>query len=221
MNTSNFSDFYCSLEHTKNVWTPVYIFPVAQLLIRVSQCTEVFGKNTIDLNWFTAPMVYNGRTSSLVVSGTPITRPCGVLKPADGGPAHFAPSQRLDFELEMGFFLSKPLPRGQRVRIDEAAEHIFGFVLLNDWSARDIQVFEMPPLGPFHSKGFGTSISPWIVTREALELAYSPRATPQEPTPMPHLNWKDASRATFDIELSVSLIRMLIQQSLAAPLCHY
>jgi fumarylacetoacetase len=143
------------------------------------------------------------------------------LKPADGGPACFAPSLRLDFELEMGFFLSKPLSRGQRVRIDEVAEHIFGFVLLNDWSARDIQVFEMPPLGPFHSKGFGTSISPWIVTTEALELAYSPRATQQEPTPMPHLKWKDASRATFDIELSVSLIRTLIQQSLAEALGHY
>ncbi|KAH8801424.1 hypothetical protein F5884DRAFT_684965 [Xylogone sp. PMI_703] len=186
MKTSNFSDFYCSLEHTIN-------------------CTEIFGAKSINPNWFAAPMVYNGRTSSLVVSGTPITRPCGVVQ-HESAP-RFQPSQTLDFELEMGVFLSKPLPRGKRVKIDEAADYIFGFVMLNDWSSRDIQSFEMPPLGPFHGKGFGTSISPWIVTMEALEQVACPRATVQEPKPLPHLNWKNEFNATFDIDVSVKIIR--------------
>lgn len=157
-------------------------------------------------------MVYNGRTSSLVVSETPIVRPCGVINPGDGQPAYFGPSKQLDFELEMGVFLSRPLPRGQRVRINEAKDFIFGFVILNDWSSRDLQVFEMPPLGPFHGKGFGTSISPWIITLDALEAAESPRATLQQPLPLPHLNWKDDARATFNIDLSVKLRRKFLNQ---------
>ncbi|KFY83116.1 hypothetical protein V498_08291 [Pseudogymnoascus sp. VKM F-4517 (FW-2822)] len=187
MKTTNFSDFYCSLEHTRN-------------------CTEIFNLKSINPNWFIAPSVYNGRTSSLVISGTPITRPYGVIQPPSAS-AYFGPTHALDFELEMGVFLSKPVARGLRVNINDAADHIFGFVMLNDWSSRDIQVFEMSPLGPFHSKGSGTSISPWIVTPEALEAVMGPRESIQEPRPLPHLDWKDDERATFDIEVSVKIIR--------------
>jgi fumarylacetoacetase len=108
----------------------------------------------------------------------------------------------------MGVFLSKPLPRGERLAPTEAKEHIFGFVLLNDWSSRNIQVFEMPPLGPFHGKGFGTSISPWIITMEALELVESGQRDIQDPAPLSHLAWNgDKRQATFDIEVSVKVIR--------------
>lgn len=153
-------------------------------------------------------MVYNGRTSSLVISGTPITRPCGIVQTSDpSSPYQFLPTTKLDFELEMGVFLSKALTRGARLTPAEAREHCFGFVLLNDWSSRDIQVFEMPPLGPFHGKGFGTTISPWIITMEALELVESGRRDIQTPAPLPHLAWKgNEKQATFDIEVSVKVV---------------
>jgi fumarylacetoacetase len=156
-------------------------------------------------------MVYNGRTSSLVISDTPITRPCGIIQINDPiSPYEFRPTAKLDFELEMGVFLCKPLHRGQRLGTADAKDHIFGFVLLNDWSSRDIQVFEMPPLGPFHGKGFGTSISPWIITMEALELAESGRRDIQQPNPLPHLAWKGHElEATFDVEVSVKIVRKL------------
>lgn len=108
----------------------------------------------------------------------------------------------------MGVFLAKPVRFGERARMIDVKDHIFGFVLLNDWSSRDMQRFEMAPLGPFHGKGFGTSISPWIVTLEALENAQSARAEPQEPRPLPHLSWNgDHAKETFDVELSVVIIR--------------
>ncbi|OHE90787.1 fumarylacetoacetase [Colletotrichum orchidophilum] len=191
MDTRNFSDFYCSLEHTKN-------------------CTAIFGNNQISPSWFTIPSVYNGRTSSLVVSGTPITRPLGVFPASNDGsvtaPA-FQPETHLDFELEMGIFLSKSVPRGRRLQIQDAKESIFGLVLLNDWSSRNTQFFEMAPLGPFHAKGSATSISPWIVPVEALEAVACPRHAPQEPAPLPHLKAPSDEKATFNIETSVKLIR--------------
>ncbi|KAH8432402.1 uncharacterized protein LDX57_010041 [Aspergillus melleus] len=122
-----------------------------------SQCSEVIGLE-VNPNWYCIPSCYNGRTSSLRISGEPIRRPWGVIQPSEpGSSAAWAPSRRLDFELEMGIYVSKPLPPGQILDIRQARDHIFGFVLLNDWSARDIQGFEMSPLGPFHSKGFGTT----------------------------------------------------------------
>lgn len=153
------------------------------------------------------PSVYNGRTSSLTVSGTPFHRPCGVYPdPQNPQAVSFQPESHMDFELEMGVWLSNPVPRGQRLNIAHARDHIFGLTLLNDWSARDIQGFEMPPLGPFHSKGSATSVSPWIVPIEALELAQCERKTKQEPSPPPHLTWRDEASATFDIDLSVKLL---------------
>lgn len=118
------------------------------------------------------PTAYNGRASSVVVSGTPIHRPKGMVRSPDDGSFRFNACQKMDYELEMGFFVSKPVLFGHRIKTaDDAREHIFGFVLLNDWSARDIQFAEMHPLGPFNGKGSGTSISPWIVTLDALEGA--------------------------------------------------
>ncbi|KAF3762631.1 hypothetical protein M406DRAFT_263748 [Cryphonectria parasitica EP155] len=184
MDTRNFSDFYCSLEHTKN-------------------------DGVISPNWFNAPMVYNGRTSSLVVSGTPVHRPYGIFPHprAEKRQPMFQPETHMDFELEMGVFLSEGLSRGQRLRIGESSDKVFGFVLLNDWSARQIQLFEMAPLGPFHSKGSATSISPWIVTVEALEASICARHADQEVEPLPHLRYPHEARATFDIELSAKIIR--------------
>ena len=107
----------------------------------------------------------------------------------------------------MGVFLSKPLPAGHILDIQNARAHIFGLVILNDWSARDIQGFEMAPLGPFHSKGSGTSISPWIVTLEALDQVACPVQIPQSPAPLPHLAWKgEKDKATFDIQLEARIL---------------
>lgn len=175
------------------------------------QCTAIFSPNPISPNWFTIPSVYNGRTSSLVISGTPITRPLGVF-PSTGANGQkeapqFQPETWLDFELEMGIILGKPVPRGQRPRIEDARDSIFGLVLLNDWSSRNIQFFEMPPLGPFHAKGSATSISPWIIPLEALDAVACPRHTAQEPAPLPHLTLTDEARATFNVEVSVKLLR--------------
>lgn len=109
----------------------------------------------------------------------------------------------------MGVFLSKPLPAGHILDIQNVRDHIFGFVVLNDWSARDIQGFEMAPLGPFHSKGSGTSVSPWIVTLEALDQVACPVKIPQSPAPLPHLVWKgEEDKATFDIRLEARILSM-------------
>lgn len=113
----------------------------------------------------------------------------------------------MDYELEMGVWLSKPVTKGQRLKIANAQDHIFGMTLLNDWSARQIQGFEMPPLGPFHSKGSCTSVSSWIVPIEALEAVRCERKTKQDPAPPPHLTWQEDDKATFDIDLSVTLLR--------------
>ena len=184
-------------------------------------------------SWWYTPTAYNGRVSSIVPSPSPIRRPKGVYNKGDENETPmYGPSQAVDFELEMGFFVSKPVPHGQTMEIADAPDHIFGFVLLNDWSARDIQLFEMNPLGPFNSKGrrnlfcffsaaafliqsigFGTSISPWIVSVDALERFQCPPQTPQNPPPLAHLCWENINTATFDIQLSVSLLRKLYIKS--------
>ncbi|KAJ5786287.1 uncharacterized protein N7503_011499 [Penicillium pulvis] len=170
-----------------------------------SKCSEIFGLPGSP-NWHVIPSVYNGRTSSLNVSTT-LTRPHGVIKDEAGG-LSFTPTKKLDFELEMGVFISHPLKPGQILDIQAVKDHIFGFVILNDWSARDIQGFEMAPLGPFHSKGFSTTISPWIITMDALESVQSPVMVHQDPAPLPHLAWKgNENEATFDIDLSARIIR--------------
>lgn len=171
------------------------------------KCTEVMKLKKMSSNWFSIPSVYNGRTSSLAVSGTPITRPYGMYPDPQTGAISFQPESKLDFELEIGVWLSTPVLRGQRLDIANAKEHIFGFTLLNDWSSRQIQSFEMAPLGCFHSKGSLTSVSSWIVPIEALEPFKCERTIQQDPRPVAHLMPRDDAALTYDIDLSVTLLR--------------
>jgi len=180
-----FTDFYSSKEHATNVGT-------------------MFRDKTNPLlpNWLHIPIGYNGRASTVVVSGTPIRRPRGQLKPPAAELPTFGPCKRLDFELEMGVVIGQASAMGEMLTEQQADEMIFGFTLLNDWSARDIQQWEYVPLGPFQAKAFGTSISPWIVTREALE-PFRVHGPAQDPVPLPYLQQKAANN--YDMQLAVDL----------------
>lgn len=162
---------------------------------------------SIPPNFWHSPLAYNGRTSSIIPSGTDVPRPKGIYRNAKGE-AELQPSAKLDYEFEMGVIISKPLPWGLTITADEAwEEHIFGYVLLNDWSARDIQAYESIPLGPFNGKSFATSISPWVVLYEALEWS---KASPHGQSPgvvLPHLQHKDLEGTTHDIEMVCHLAR--------------
>ncbi|UWR29712.1 fumarylacetoacetase [Sulfitobacter sp. W002] len=185
MMVSEYTDFYAGKHHATNVGT---MFRGAE--------------NALPPNWLHIPIGYNGRASTVVVSGTEITRPNGQLKAPDADAPHFGPCQRLDIELEMGAIVGTSTEMGQPVSIDEADEMIFGYVLLNDWSARDIQAWEYQPLGPFQAKAFATSISPWIVTRDALEPFRT--STPErEKDLLPYLH--EEKPGLYDIDLSVLL----------------
>ncbi|KAI6814655.1 hypothetical protein KC332_g11746 [Hortaea werneckii] len=189
MKMGGFSDFYTSLEHCQN-------------------CSGEMTSAAIAKNWWYAPSVYNSRVSSVLPSPHDIPRPKNVYfsNGVDSEPT-YGPTQKMDFELEMGYFVSKPVPYGEAMPIADAKEHVFGFVMLNDWSARDHQLFEMRPLGPFHSKGFGTSISNWVVPMEALEEFSCPPNTKQDPAPFPHLTWPGQGDAALDIKLRIRLNR--------------
>ena len=152
------------------------------------------------------PIGYHGRASSIVVSGTPVRRPSGQLKSADSESPAFGPTKRLDYEAELGFVVGPGNPLGKPIPIGKAREHIFGVVLLNDWSARDIQAWEYQPLGPFLGKSFATTVSPWIVTLEALE-PYRVAAFKRpdgDPSPLPYLQ-EDPAEATYAIEVEMRL----------------
>lgn len=182
-----FTDFYSSKEHATNVGT-MFRDP----------------SNALLPNWTEMPVGYNGRASTVIVSGTDVIRPSGQLKPnADDRPI-FSPCKRLDFELETAFVVGKGNNIGQPIAVDDAIDHIFGMVLLNDWSARDIQKWEYVPLGPFNAKTFASEVSPWIVTMEALTPFKMPCPT-QEPKPLAYLNEKDSNNS-YDIHLSVALL---------------
>jgi fumarylacetoacetase len=152
------------------------------------------------------PIGYHGRASSIVVSGTPVARPSGQIKP--GERPELAPSRRLDYEAELGFVIGPGNALGKPVGIEKALDHVFGVVLLNDWSARDIQAWEYQPLGPFLAKSFATTISPWIVTLEALEPYRCP-AFPreaQDPRPLDYLSGEEnEKRGGLDITLEMHL----------------
>lgn len=181
---SEFTDFYAGRHHATNVGT---MFRGAE--------------NALPPNWLHMPIGYNGRASTVVVSGTDIRRPNGQIKGPDEDPS-FGASQRLDFELELGAVVGTSTEMGQPLTVAEADKMIFGYVLLNDWSARDIQAWEYQPLGPFQAKAFATSISPWIVSRHALELFRAP--TPdREHALLPYL--QEPGPMIYDIELSVIL----------------
>jgi len=148
------------------------------------------------------PVAYPGRAISIVVSGTDLRRPCGQTKADDAPGPTFGPSRNVDFELEMGFFIGPGNELGRPIPIAEAREHIFGMVLVNDWSARDIQKWEYVPLGPFLAKNFGTSISPWVVTLDALE-PFRIAGAVQDPPPLPYL--QTTGPQAYDIQLEVHL----------------
>jgi fumarylacetoacetase len=182
----DYTDFYSSRAHATHVGS----------MFRDPQ-------NALLPNWLHLPVAYHGRAGSIVVSGTPVRRPHGQQRPAAPGEApRFGPTQQLDFELELGWLIGTGNGLGERISADHAAEHLFGCVLVNDWSARDIQAWEYQPLGPFLSKNFATSISPWVVTLEALAPFRVPGPV-QDPPPLPYLHHRDAWH--FNIELEVSL----------------
>jgi fumarylacetoacetase len=182
---SEYTDFYAGRNHAFNVGT-MFRGP----------------ENALPPNWLHIPIGYNGRASSVVVSGTPVRRPWGQLKGPDDAAPRFAPSARFDIELEMGAVVGQPSTHGQPVTVAEADEMIFGYVLLNDWSARDIQAWEYQPLGPFQAKATATTISPWIVMKAALEPFRT--ATPARETPLlPHL--VEPGPMLYEVALEVGL----------------
>jgi fumarylacetoacetase len=181
-----YSDFYASIDHARNVGA---LFRPDQPLLP---------------NYQWVPIGYHGRSSSIGVSGTSVRRPHGQLKPAGAAIPAFHPCQKLDYELELGAFVGPGNPPGKRIPLAQAAGHLFGVVLLNDWSARDIQQWESQPLGPFLAKNFATSLSPWIVTMEALAPFRVPAylRPAGDPAPLPYLS--DAGdQATGGLNLTV------------------
>lgn len=179
----NYTDFYSSEEHATNVGS-MFRDP----------------KNALLPNWKHLPVGYHGRASSIVVSGTPIIRPKGQVKPADALLPEFTPTRKLDFELETAFITCSDTSMGESIPVAEAEQHIVGMVLFNDWSARDIQQWEYVPLGPFLAKNFASTISPWIVTLDALE-PFRTTGPAQDPPVLPYLASK--GKGNFDIQLEV------------------
>ncbi|MBO6577163.1 MAG: fumarylacetoacetase [Rhodothermales bacterium] len=180
----DYTDFYSSRQHATNVGT-MFRDP----------------DNALLPNWLHLPVGYHGRASSVVVSGTPVRRPVGQTKPGDGPPV-FGPSRLLDFELEVGFFTGPGNPLGSPIDISTAREHIFGIVLVNDWSARDIQKWEYVPLGPFLAKSFATTISPWVVPMDALE-PFLVEPEPQDPEPLAYLRNDPLGLVNVDLEVAI------------------
>lgn len=181
----DYTDFYSSIEHATNVGK-MFRDP----------------ENALLPNWKHIPVGYHGRASSIILSGEPIHRPKGQTLPKDSKTPVFGPSQRLDFELEMGFICGKTTELGDSISTEEAEDAIFGLVLFNDWSARDIQKWEYVPLGPFLAKNFASSISPWIVTLEALE-PFRAQGPVQEPKVLPYLEYQ--GQKNYDVNLEVAI----------------
>ena len=181
----NYTDFYSSREHATNVG----------IMLRGPD-------HALMPNWLHLPVAYHGRASSIVVSGTDVVRPHGQTKADDADAPTFGPSRSLDFELELGLLIGPGNTLGTSITTANAAEHVFGMVLVNDWSARDIQKWEYQPLGPFLAKNFATSISPWVVTLDALE-PFRVAGPKQEPEPLPYLRCDGAW--SYDIQLEVLL----------------
>jgi fumarylacetoacetase len=199
----NFTDFFASIFHATN----------AGRAFRPD--------NPLLPNYKYVPVAYHSRASSVRVSGTPVRRPRGQRKGANETAPSFVPSRNLDFELELGFYVGTPSALGEPVPIGKAGEHVFGFCLLNDWSARDIQAWEYQPLGPFLAKNFSTTVSPWVVTAEALApFRTTAFARPAgDPAPLPHLD--DAGDRTgggYDITMEAYLATEKMRREGAAPL---
>ena len=186
----DYSDFYAGIHHATNIGR----------LLRPD--------NPLLPNYKWVPIGYHGRGSSIVVSGTPIRRPRGQVKRADAPAPVFAPSARLDYEVELGFIIGTGNRLGRPIHVADALDHVFGAVLLNDWSARDIQAWEYQPLGPFLAKSFATTVSPWVVTMDALEPYRCPAfaRAPEDPRPLQYLaDAHDERKGGFDIEVEMHL----------------
>jgi fumarylacetoacetase len=200
----DYTDFYASIHHAMNVGR----------LFRPD--------NPLPPNYRWVPVAYHGRASSIVPSGTPVRRPRGQMLAPEGDRPRFALSAALDYELEVGFFVGRGNPLGEPIPVDRAEEHIFGFCLVNDWSARDIQRWEYQPLGPFLGKSFATTISPWVVTVEALapfRAPAAPRGT-GDPEPLDYLAGVDSrERGAFAIALEVRLSTALMRRRGATAVC--
>lgn len=181
----DYTDFYSSYHHAHNVGT----------MLRGAE-------NALMPNWKWLPVGYHGRASSIVVSGADVRRPHGQTKPPNAEEPMFGPSRSFDYELETAFFIGPGNALGEPVPIGQARDHIFGLCLMNDWSARDVQAWEYQPLGPFLAKNFCTSISPWVVSLEALEEFRKP-LPPQDPAPLPYL--RAENDFTYDIELEARI----------------
>ncbi len=201
----DYSDFYAGIYHAQN----------AGRMFRPD--------NPLLPNYHWLPIGYHGRASSVVISGTPVVRPSGQTKAPDAPAPSFGPSRRLDFELELGFVIGPGNPLGKPVPVRRAMDHVFGVVLFNDWSARDIQAWEYQPLGPFLAKSFASTVSPWIVTMEALEPFRCPAFARSggEPAPLPYLSSKPDQRAggyAIDMEAHLRSAKMRARKMPAARL---
>lgn len=185
VSTKDYTDFYSSKNHAFNMGK----------IIRGE-------KDALQPNWVHLPVGYHGRASTIVVDGTPIRRPRGQIKPPTSPSPIFSESKRLDFEVEVGVIVGKSNEMGHPIKIQNAEDYIFGLVLLNDWSARDIQTWEYVPLGPFNAKNFATTISPWIITLEALE-PFKISLPPQDPQPLNYLY--DPNLYSWNIPINVSI----------------
>ena len=196
----DYTDFYSSRQHATNVG----------IMFRGPE-------NALMPNWLHLPVGYHGRASSVVVSGTPVRRPSGQTRPDDSAPPVFGPSRLLDIELELGVFVGAETELGEPIPMDRVDEHIFGYVLVNDWSARDLQKWEYVPLGPFLGKNFATSISPWVVPAAAL----APFRVPGEaqaganPEPLPYL--RQPEPRSLDVALEVRLETAAMREAGTAP----
>ncbi|MFZ1692446.1 MAG: fumarylacetoacetase [Flavobacteriales bacterium] len=182
----DYTDFYSSRQHAYNVG-----------------CMFRDPANALLPNWLHLPVGYHGRASSIIPSGQSIHRPCGQYKPSPDAAPVFGPTRQLDFELEVGFFTYDGKPLGQRISTAEAEDHIFGLALFNDWSARDLQAWEYVPLGPFLGKNFASSISPWVVTLDALE-PFRVAGPVQDPVVLPYLQYDGLKH--YDITLEVAIL---------------
>lgn len=181
----DYTDFYSSIDHATNIGT----------MIRDP-------KNALMPNWKYIPVGYHGRASSITVSGTPLHRPKGQMKPADAEVPTFGPCKLLDFELETAYIIGKSSKLGSSISTEQADDYIFGMVLFNDWSARDIQTWEYVPLGPFLSKNFASTISPWIVTLDALE-PFRTKGYVQEPKVFPYLEYTGDKNVDIKLEVAI------------------
>lgn len=191
----DYTDFYSSREHATNLG-------------------KMFRPNDAPLlpNWLWLPVGYHGRASSVVVSGTDVRRPRGQLKAKDATEPVYSSCKRLDYELELAFFVGPGNKLGDSIAMKDADSHIFGVTLMNDWSARDVQSWEYVPLGPFTAKNFATTVSPWVITLEALE-PFRTQQPVQDPAVLAYLKDEDTKGASYDINLEVHLSN----DSLKAP----